>query len=1354
MTTSRFVRDKFQSSLRLFMLALICAFVMVQLAFPKRPSAAAFNTITVNSLLDDAPNSGNCTLREAIEAANTNAVVDACTAGSSGLDMIVFNVGSGVPSITPTSPLPVITESLTINGNTGGADRVEINGTNAGANVSGLTINASGSQLQSLVINRFSLNGIVTQNSSSNSIKNCIIGLNASANARQANGGHGITINNGSFNVVGGAVSADGNIISGNSLSGIEIVGDTDSNQIFNNIIGTNSAGATGLGNSQNGVLLQSSANIIGSATAGNIISGNGSAGILVLSGGFTTIGGNIIGANSAGTLAIPNNAGIRLESSQNNQIGGAQPGEGNLISGNTTAGIELVMGADNNSIRGNLIGTQLNGTSPLGNGSHGISFPSDISINNTIGGAATLANTIAFNGGAGVSLFAGGTGNRITQNSIFSNAQLGIDLGAIGITANDDTDPDTGPNGLQNFPVITSITPTTIFGSLNSLPFQDFRVEFFANATCDTTGNGEGQVFLGADNPSTDGSGNANFSFAYTPVVGKPFITAVTINPSTGDTSEFSTCFSTCPAIALMPAMLPNATTGSNYSQSITASSGSSPYSFAVTGGTLPLGITLTTAGLLSGMPTQAGVFNFTVTATDLGGCPGQLNYSLIVTCPQIPASITAPATVLAGQNLSYDLDVANPCPNITLDMTFMATTPANTTFVSISNVPGWTCTTPAVGATGNISCSTNSGGPVPRNPNSPKAVFTIVLNVNNGTAPGTVIPHVANIVGTFPGLPSNNAMANGSTTVTGVVGAGTDLSVSTTGVPPAIAGANTTFNITVTNNTAATAATAVTLTGATPNNTTFQSLTSPAGWTCATPSVGGTGAITCNIATLATGLANFALTVRLNPNVACDTTISNTASVISSTTDPVPGNNSSTSSLLSKTQSDLAVNVSAPANAVPDVSATYTVTVSNAGPSASINTMTSNSLPAAFSTEVINTSVGTCTGVGTNSVNCNLGTLAVGATATITIQVHVPETCQPTTAVNTATVTTGNCLADPVAANNSQTKTSTVQIGNLGPGACIPSNQALSTQKPGSVLFGGVFASGASGGPGGDPGNNTAVSLTNVHPKLGVVVHLFFVDGATCSVADAFVCLTPNQTTRFLMSDLDPGVAGYMMAMAVDGPPGTAGGHNSGCPISFNYLIGSARIKMTNSPRREAELASESCASEFGSPLPGCDPNNPIAEIPFDGSPRGFNKLPLVLGVSNIPSKADGNDTMLLLARVDGNWGTGLKPLGNIFGILYDDAENAYSFSFNVGTCLLRSVISNNFPRTAPRLEQVIPAGRSGWMKLWSADNAAIIGAIINRNDNTNSASNAFDGGHTLHVLRLNERVVVTVPVFPPSC
>ncbi len=1355
------IHDCIRHSLRPLLLALVSATVLIQLAFPSRPSAAMFNTITVTSLADDTTLNGNCTLREAIQAAQSNTSVDACTAGAAGLDIIQFNVGSGVPTISLTSPLPTITSPVTINGNTGGATRIELNGTNAGANTTGLRVmDTSNCTFQSLVINRFGLNGISVETSDNCVVNDCIIGLNPAADTDQGNGGQGISIKDSSNTIIGGTAASNRNIISGNALSGIEIkfTSIASNNSVLNNIIGTNAAGATGLGNSQNGVIVDGAQGTIigGSLAERNIISGNTLAGIAVLAADGTTIRSNIIGANSTGTSAVPNGSGISLDSATSSNIGGGTVNDGNLISGNTGAGI-LVMAASNfNNIEGNLIGTKLDGTSALGNGSHGISFPNGTSASNRIEGFGASSNTIAFNGGAGISLFAGGNNNRISGNSIFANAGLGIDLGTAGVTPNDNGDTDTGPNGLLNFPILLSLAGNTISGELHVGVNANTNVEFFANATCDASGNGEGEVFLGSQFITTDNSGFATFMFPYTPVAGKPVITAVVINAETSDTSEFSACLTPpCPSISVLPPTLSNATTGTNFSQNITASGGTGAYSFAVTAGTLPGGLTLTPTGLLSGTPTQAGVFNFDITATDANFCTGKAGYSLVVTCPQIPASITAPATAIAGQNLSYSVTLSNPCPNLTLNSTLTIPIPSNTTFQSISSVAGWTCSTPAVGGTGTISCTNPSFAPIANPPNVPRlpVSFTVVLNVNSGTPLNTIINHSATIVGNFPGLPINTQTAIGSTTV-GVIGGAADLSVTNSTSSSPIAGTNTTFNITVTNNTAATSATGVTLTNAIPTNTTFQSLTSPAGWTCTTPAVGGTGTITCSVATLANGSVNFALVVRLNSNVLCDTTISDTASVQSVPPDPTPGNNSATASTLAKAQSDLAVNVVAPTNAVPDVSAIYTVTVSNLGPSNSANSTLSNLLPAAFSAEAINTSAGTCTGIGSNTVNCTLGTLAAGATATITIQVHVPETCQPTTAINTAAVVSGNCLADPIAANNSQTQTSAVQIGNLGPGSCIPSNQPPNDNKPGSVLFGGVFASGASGGPGGDPGNNTAVSLTNVHPRLGVVVHLFFVDGATCSVADSFVCLTPNQTTRFLMSDLDPGVAGYMMAMAVDGPAGTAGGHNTGCPISFNYLIGSARIKMTNSPRREAELASESCASEFGSPLPGCDPNKSFAEIPFDGSPRGFNKLPLVLAASNIASRADGNDTMLMLARIDGNWGTGLKPLGNIFGILYDDAENAYSFNFNVGTCLLRTILSNNFPRTAPRFEQAIPAGRSGWMRLWSADNAAIMGAIINRNDNTSSLPNAFDGGHNLHVLRLNPGVVVTVPVFPPSC
>ncbi len=805
------------------------------------------------------------------------------------------------------------------------------------------------------------------------------------------------------------------------------------------------------------------------------------------------------------------------------------------------------------------------------------------------------------------------------------------------------------------------------------------------------------------------------------------------------------------CPAITVNPANLPNGTTGTNYSQTISATGGTSPYTFTVTSGLLPTGVTFAPGGAIGGAPTQSGTFNFTITATDANGCTGNRAYTLVIACPPFAININAPAAAVAGQNFGYDVAVTNPCPDVALDTTLTTSTPPNTTFQSINAPAGWTCTTPAVSGTGAISCNNANFLARVTTPRA-SATFTVGLKVNSGTPIGTGITNTANVTGTAPGRPPVSASASANTTV---AIAAADLAVIKTATATAIAGTNFDYTINVTNS-GPSIASNVSLTDTLPTNVTFQSFAPAAGWTCTTPAAGSTGTITCTKAAMATddpGL--FRVTVRLNANVACNTNIVNTATVTTASADPTPGNNSTTVTTQSRAQSDLSVSVNAPATAVPDTSAVYTVTVTNNGPSPSVNTTLNNALPAAFSAETITASTGSCTGIGSNSVNCNLGTLAAGATATVTIQAHVPETCQPTTAVNTATVTSGNCLSDPVAANNSQSKTTNVLLGNVGAGACVPATSAISADKPGSILFAGLALSGATAGGSGDSNqNNTRMNLTNVHPTLNVVVHLFFIDGATCSVADSFICLTANQTTSFLMSDLDPGTTGYMMMIAVDGPAGFAGGHNTGCPISFNYLIGNANIKFTGTPRRDADLGSESAAAQFGSPVPTCDPNSSVAELHFDGSPTGYNQLPGVLALDNFGSRADGNDTILAIGRIDGNWATGLQPIGPIFGLLYNDSETALSFSFNAGVCLFRQSLSNNFPRITPRLEQFIPAGRTGWLKLWSANGAALVGAAFTRNDNAQTSANAFEGGHNLHVLRLLPNAVITVPVFPPSC
>ena len=183
-------------------------------------------------------------------------------------------------------------------------------------------------------------------------------------------------------------------------------------------------------------------------------------------------IEGNFIGTDKTGTKSLGNSdaAVVITGSSSGNTVGGTTVGARNVISGNEAEGV-LVRGTAN-EVLGNRVGTTANGTGALANALDGVSIQGS---NNFLGdGTAAGSNTIAFNGDDGVSVTSG-SGNEISRNSVFSNAGIGIDLeggfeDAAGNTANDPGDIDTGSNGLQNKPVIssakTSSTKTTITGN------------------------------------------------------------------------------------------------------------------------------------------------------------------------------------------------------------------------------------------------------------------------------------------------------------------------------------------------------------------------------------------------------------------------------------------------------------------------------------------------------------------------------------------------------------------------------------------------------------------------------------------------------------------------------------------------------------------------------------------------------------------------------------------------------------------------------------------------------------------------------------------------------------------------
>ena len=352
----------------------------------------------------------------------------------------------------------------------------------------------------------------------------------------------------GSSNTIGGTVHGSRNLISGNR-TGIDIGG--AANVVVGNFIGTDVSGARELGNAT-GIGIFSFGNRIGGASVAerNIISGNkngadefGGAIYICCNGGGTLILGNYIGTDVHGTTAVPNSHGIFVLDAAAVMIGGTVPGARNLISGNLDYGVRFKDVVDGSLVQGNYIGTQRDGSSALGNGSHGV-FLDYYASKVVVGG-----NTISYNGGAGVLVgptTTPGVRNAIVGNAIFGNVALGIDLGGDGVTLNDPGDADVGSNNFQNFPLLNSARTnganTTILATLNSAINTQFRIEFFASPACDPSGFGQGQTPLGTAMVMTDGVGNATFS---TLLGGLPVgqqITATATDPD-NNTSEFSRC-------------------------------------------------------------------------------------------------------------------------------------------------------------------------------------------------------------------------------------------------------------------------------------------------------------------------------------------------------------------------------------------------------------------------------------------------------------------------------------------------------------------------------------------------------------------------------------------------------------------------------------------------------------------------------------------------------------------------------------------------------------------------------------------------------------------------------------------
>ena len=551
-------------------------------------SACAIVSAPANLTVTNTNDAGAGSLRQAIIDSNNAA----------GVQNIIFNIpGGGVQTISLASGLPAITDAVTLDGYTqpGASPNSLAVGDNAviliqvrnGTDVGGFTVSGPNVTIRGFSITEFG--------------------------ETVAFAGRGIIVN----------PTATATVIQGN------FVGLTPAGAAAGNSNGIYVNGANGV-------------QIGGTAPAQrNIVSSNGGRGLDFDNATNVTIQGNYVGTNLAGTGAMGQGfAGVRINNVSNLLVGGTAAGAGNVVSGNGLSAFNT-FALTNVTFEGNFIGVGADGTTVLGNGEHGIALGNQLSGVIIGGTAAGAGNLIANNTQRGITIAAGTTGRaEISGNRIFNNGNLGIDLNNDGVTANDAGDGDTGPNGLQNFPVLASATSagsnTTIQGTLNSTPNTTFNVQFFSNATCDPSGNGEGRTFLGSTTVNTDAGGNVVFNpTLLTATTPGEFVTA-TATDAAGNTSEFSACTTVSASGAVTDVTWINAA-GGNWNVAANWQDGTGVNRVPTTGDNVFI--------TLAGTYTVALDVNASINSLTLGGASGAQTLSINANSLTLAAASTVGA-------------------------------------------------------------------------------------------------------------------------------------------------------------------------------------------------------------------------------------------------------------------------------------------------------------------------------------------------------------------------------------------------------------------------------------------------------------------------------------------------------------------------------------------------------------------------------------------------------------------------------------------------------------------------------------------------------------------------------------
>ncbi len=958
-----------------------------------------------------------------VSGSSVSTTIEGCYIGTNAAGTAAAaNAGSGVNAMTP----------VTVGGSVAAARNVL-----SGNLAQGVRLSGSGADGSSVMGN--------------------YIGTSATGNAAIGNQLNGVEID-GASNAAVGAAGGGENVVSGNtagaSLSnGIYIHNSAFTNMVLANTIGLGVDGSTSLGNGANGILDGGIGTQIGLSQVGqgNVISGNSGDGVLVQgSSGGPAIQGNLIGTDSTGSSARPNAQwGVKLDTVIGALIGGMIPPEGNVISGNGAGGVAL-LGSFGIQVASNLIGSAPDGVSSVPNSGDGVMCDGSSVL------SLIASNRIFSNLGNGVTILDPSSETAVVSNSITGQTGIGIDINNDGVTPNDVGELDF----VQNFPVITAadddgMGTLTVSGTLDTYQNSHFQIELFLNDSCDSSGFGEGDLFIGTTDVFTDGTGHATFSLgipgsASVGQVVTATATELTVGgrPSTPQgmfpdtTSEFSACFPvTIPSADLSVTVVGSPTPvqpGADATFTITVNALSNPAAMVSLGSATPANTTFVSLGSPAGwscvtppvgstgpiscvIPSLAvtdGPQVFTlvvnvnpgtpggtaitdlanVTSSTFDGNPSNNTDSatvLVAVAADVGVTIAdAPDPVSAGGLLTYTVTVTNAGPDAATELSVDMDTPPNTTFVSTSAPGGWSCMLPPVGSTGTISCFNNGFAPG-------SAMFTIRVMVNPATPEATIIDATATVEASTPDPNSGNNSATTSTTVSAAPPGVADLGVTETASPnPVAAGGDLTFTTNVSNAGPA-AALDVRVDTAIPENTTLVSVSVPAGWLVVAPESNDPGPLAFTTASLAAGSsASLVVVVRVQGIFSTAATISNSATVSATgTSDPNPSNDTATASatVAQPSSTNLSLGVTAtPSSVAPGGTITYTVTATNNGPSEAQDVTISNPIPGNTTFVSASSSAdGVCTSPssgGTGTVVCTwAGATTVGQSRTMTIVVQV---------------------------------------------------------------------------------------------------------------------------------------------------------------------------------------------------------------------------------------------------------------------------------------------------------------------------------------------------------------------------